>query len=192
MKETRATTRYARSFAELATEQGQLEQVYADMNYIQKVCNGNRELSILLNSPVIKTDKKQAILKQIFQENVSKLTASFLHLITAKRREPLLSSIAESFIQQYKVRKKILTAVITTASGLDEDIRKKVLALIQSGADSNLPDKPSAIELIEKINENLLGGFVLTVGDKRVDASIATQVKRLAMSFSENPYIKEY
>lgn len=192
MKETRASVRYARSFADLATEQGQLEQVYADMSYIQKVCNGNRELSVLLHSPVIKTDKKQAILKQIFQDNISKLTANFIHLITAKRREAFLPTIAESFIEQYKTRKKILTAVITTASGLDNDIRKKVLDLIKSGADSNLPDKPSAIELVEKINESLLGGFILSVGDKRVDASIATQVKRLAMSFSENPYIKEY
>ena len=78
-----------------------------------------------------------------------------------------------------------MTAVITTASGLDEDLRKKVLDLVRKSADSE-------IELIEKTNDKLIGGFTLQVGDKRVDASIAKQIKKLALSFNENPYIKEY
>ena len=106
-------------------------------------------------------------------------------LLTTKRREALLESIAESFVEQYKVKKKILTAVITTASGLDEELRKKVLNIVKQSANSE-------VELIEKTNDKLIGGFVLQVGDKRVDASIAKQVRKLALSFNENPYIKEY
>lgn len=185
MKGTRATIRYAKSFGDLAAEQGSLEKVYADMRLIHKTCSANRELSILLNSPIVKTDKKQSILKEIFHGKIFKLTEDFILLITSKRREALLESIAEAFVEQYKVRKKILTAVITTTFGLDEDLRKKVLELVKKSANSE-------IELIEKTNDKLLGGFILQVGDKRLDASIAKQVRRLAMSFSENPYIKEY
>ena len=185
MQGTRATSRYAKSLGDLAHEQGSLEKVYADMILIHKTCAANHDLSVLLKSPIVKTDKKQAILKEIFAGKISKLTELFILLITSKRREALLESVAEAFVEQYKVRKNILTAVITTASGLDEDLRKKVLQLVKNSANSE-------VELIEKTNEQLLGGFVLQVGDRRVDASIAKQIRKLAMDFSENPYVKEY
>lgn len=185
MKGTRATSRYAKSLADLATEQGALDKVYADMIMIHKTCTANKELLLLLKSPIVKIDKKQSVLKKIFSGKICKLTEQFILLLTSKRRESLLESIAESFVKQYKERKKILTAVITTASGLDESLQRKVLELVKSSAHSE-------VELIEKINPNLIGGFTIQVGDKRVDASIAKQVRKLAMAFSENPYIKEY
>ena len=75
--------------------------------------------------------------------------------------------------------------MVTSASGLDEDLRKKVLQVVQGSGHSE-------IELVEKINEKLIGGFTLQVGDKRVDASIAKQIRKLSQSFNENPYIKEF
>ncbi|MBI3500257.1 MAG: ATP synthase F1 subunit delta [Bacteroidetes bacterium] len=185
MKGTRASTRYAKSLADLATEQGVLDKVYADMILIDKICKASHELSLFLRNPIIKTDKKEKILKQIFSGKISKLTELFINLLTEKRRESFLESIAESFVDQYKERKKILTAIITTADGLDEDLRKKVLQLVKSSAYSE-------VELVEKTDKNIIGGFALQVGDKRVDASIAKQVRKLAMAFTENPYIKEY
>lgn len=185
MKATRASTRYAKSLADLATEQGVLDKVYTDMILIDKTCKASHELSTFLKSPIIKTDKKQKILKEIFTGKITKLSEMFIALLTAKRRESFLQSIAESFVNQYKERKKILTAVITTAEGLDEDLRKKVLELVSNSAYSE-------VELIEKRNPELIGGFTLQVGDKRIDASIQKQIRKLAMSFSENPYIKEY
>ena len=185
MKSTRASTRYAKSLADLATEQGSLDKVYADMILIHKTCADNHDLSLLLKSPIVKTDKKQSIIKEIFSGKISKLTEQFIFLLTIKRRESLLESIAESFVQQYKERKRILTAVITTAQGLDEGLRKKVLDIVKSSAYSE-------VELVEKTNPNLIGGFTLQVGDKRIDARIQKQIRKLAMSFTENPYIKEY
>lgn len=185
MKGSRAVSRYAKSLADLAAEQGTLEKVYADMHLVHKTCAESKDLSLLLKSPIVKTDKKQTILKQIFSDKVSKITEGFILLLTSKRREGLLEDIADSFVDQYKERKKILTAVITTADGLDESLRKKVLEIVKTGAHSE-------VELIEKTDKNLIGGFTLQVGDKRVDASIQKQIRKLAMSFSENPYIKEY
>src|ERR1051325_12143905 len=120
MKGTRAAGRYAKSLGDLANEQGSLEKVYADMNLIHKTCEETRDLSLLLKNPIVKTDKKQSILKEIFSGKISKLTEQFILLLTSKRRESLLEDIANSFVEQYKVRKKILTAIITTAQGLDE------------------------------------------------------------------------
>jgi F-type H+-transporting ATPase subunit delta len=184
MKGTRASSRYAKSLVDLATEQGVLDKVYADMTLIDKTCKASRDLSIFLSSPIIKTDKKQKVLKELFSGKVSKLTEIFIQLLADKRREAYLESIAESFSEQYKEKKKILTAVITTADGLDANLRTKVLELVKSSAYSE-------VELIEKTNKDLIGGFTIQVGDKRVDASIAKQVRKLAISFTENPYIKE-
>lgn len=185
MKGTRAAVRYAKALKELALEQGVLEKVRDDMKLIGSVCQSNHDFTVVMDSPVIKTDKKQAILNEVFKGKISKLTELFLHVLASKRRESYIEAIAIEFIKQFKEHKKILTALVTTASGLDDELRKKVLAVVQGSGHSE-------IELVEKINEKLIGGFTLQVGDKRIDASIAKQVRKLAMSFSENPYIKEY
>ena len=192
MKGTRASIRFAKALIDLATEQNSMDKIYADMYLINKTCKANHELVVLMESPIVRTDKKQSILKDIFSGKVSKVTELFMMLLTTKRREALLESIAESFAEQYKVKKKIITAVITTASGLDEELRKKVLDVVKQSANPDLPDRQAGVELIEKTNGKLIGGFVLQVGDRRVDASIAKQVRKLALSFNENPYIKEY
>jgi F-type H+-transporting ATPase subunit delta len=185
MKGTRAAVRYAKALKELALEQGVLEKVRDDMKLITSVCGSNHDFTVVMDSPIIKTDKKQAILNEVFKGKISKLTELFIQILAAKRRESYLEAIAIEFVKQFKEHKKILTAIVTTASGLDEELRKKVLEVVQGSGHSE-------IELVEKINEKLIGGFTLQVGDKRVDASLAKQVRKLAMEFSENPYIREY
>ncbi|MBI4946885.1 MAG: ATP synthase F1 subunit delta [Bacteroidetes bacterium] len=185
MEGTRAAVRYAKALKELALEQGLLEKVCDDMKLISSVCKNNHDFAVVLDSPIVKIDKKQAILKEIFQGKICKLTELFIHLLAAKRRESYIEAIAIEFVKQFKEHKKILTAIVTTASGLDESLRKKVMEVIKDGGQSE-------VELMEKINEKLIGGFTLQVGDKRIDASIAKQIRKLAMNFSENPYIKEY
>ncbi len=185
MKGTRAAVRYAKALKELSLEQGILEQVNDDMNLISSVLKNSHDLVVVLNSPIIKTDKKQNILSEIFKGKIDKLTELFMQVLAAKRREYYIEAIAIEFIKQYKKHKKILTAVVTTAAGLDDVLRKKVLEIVKGSSQSE-------VELIEKINDKLIGGFTLQVGDKRVDASLSKQVRKLTMSFSENPYIKEY
>lgn len=185
MKETRVATRYAKSLLDLALEQGVLEQVYADMLMIHNTCQQSGELSAFLKSPVIKTDKKKSVLTEIFSGKVSSITETFIILMASHKREAYLEPIAAEFIRQYKKHKRILTAVITTASGLDETLRRQVLGLVKKGAESE-------VELVEKIDKKLIGGFVLRVGDKQVDASIQRKLQDLRRGFSENPYVKEF
>jgi F-type H+-transporting ATPase subunit delta len=184
MTESRVSFRYAKSLVDLSLEKGQLEQVREDMQLVLDTIRENRDLSAMLKSPVIKTDKKQSILKAIFGGKIGVLSSEFITIITRKRREMELEGIADSFLSQYKTHKKILTAVITTASGLDKTLREKVLQIVKGGTNSE-------VELTEKVNKDLIGGFVLRVGDQQVDASILRQIKNLDRSFSENPYVKE-
>lgn len=186
MAESRVAHRYAKSLIDLSLEKGQLEQVSEDMRMVLETIRANRELSVVLRSPVIKTDKKQEIMKAIFGGQIGVITTEFVEIITRKRREGELEAIAEAFVFQYRKHKQILTAVITTAQGLDEKLRAQVMDIVKKSSGGN------SVELVEKTDKALLGGFILRIGDNQVDASVIRQIRNLERSFSENPYVKEY
>jgi F-type H+-transporting ATPase subunit delta len=185
MKETIVASRYAKSLLELAMEQGNLEQVKEDMQLLEKAINESRDLANFIKNPIIKTDKKTAVLKEIFENKISPLSQSFINLITQKKREVHLFSIAKDFLKQYNTHKRIMTAVITTARGIDETTRTRVLQMVTDSTKNE-------IELIEKIDPTLIGGFILEYGDKRVNTSISQKLNRLKREFKENPYIKNF
>ena len=124
-------SRYAKSLIDLSVEKKQLDETREDMKTVKKVCDENREFIVLLNSPIVKTDKKVEIMKAIFGKNVSKLSLSFLNLLAVKRRESFIPEIANAFDEQYKNKKNITTAVITTATCLDAKLKKRVLEIVK-------------------------------------------------------------
>ena len=77
-----------------------------------------------------------------------------------------------------------MTAIVTTASGIDDVIRKKIMDIVKGVSNSD-------VVLEERINKKIIGGYILRVGDKQVDASIARKLNSLKRSFKENPFIKE-
>jgi F-type H+-transporting ATPase subunit delta len=164
--------RYAKSLLELALEGNKLDAVRADMNLIEQVCAENREFVLFLDSPVIKTDKKLAVLAAVFQGKISDITMRFLNLVTKKHRESLISAIASAFDEQYKLHKNILTAVVTSANGLDNATKQKVLDLVKT-------QMKGEVELVEKIDPSAIGGFVLKIGDKQVNRTVAHQLSSM-------------
>lgn len=181
---TRVAARYAKSLLDLALEKGILEPVYNDMQFILNTCKSSRDLVLFLQSPIIKTDKKIAVLKEIFEGKIGPVTHAFINIITVKKREAHIEEIAESFVNQYKRHKNVLTAIVTSAVGLDDTLRKQVLDVVKRSINTE-------VELVEKVNKELIGGFVLRIGDQQVDASIHRMVRELSKSFSENPYVKQ-
>jgi F-type H+-transporting ATPase subunit delta len=177
-------SRYAKSLIDLAVETKQLEEVANDMRLIKKVCKENREFVILLESPVVKTDKKMAIFKSVFQGKISVTTQTFLDLIARKRREGYIDDIAYAFDEQYKTFKNITTAYITTAIPLDAAAKAKVIDIVKKNVTGE-------VELIEQIDKNLIGGFILTVNGKQVDTSIKRKLNNLRKDFSVNLYVPD-
>lgn len=164
--------RYAKSLKELATENNKLDVVRKDMKLVQQVCKENREFLLFLNSPVIKTDKKISVLNSIFKGKVSDLTLTFLSVTAKKHRESYIPEMAEAFDEQYKKDQNIFSAVVTSASGLDDKTRQKVLDLVKS-------QLKGEVELVEKVDPATIGGFILRIGDKQVDRSVARQLSNL-------------
>lgn len=165
-------TRYAKSLMELALESNKLEAVRTDMKAVKNLCEQNHEFALFLDSPIIKTDKKISVLNEVFKGKISDLTLSFLTLIASKHREALVKEIAEAFDEQYKQSKNIFTAVVTSAKGLDSTTKNKVLDLVKA-------QTKGEVELVEKIDANTIGGFILKIGDKQIDRSVARQLSEV-------------
>ena len=184
MRNTRATSRYAKSLLDLAKEQNTLELCNTDMISVVSLCQNSRELVLLLKSPVVKTDKKLAIIAEVFV-GCSPLVLSFINLITKKKREAFLFEIAQGFLKLYKIDQGIESATLTTATPLDQDTRKQVLDFIKKQG-------VSQVDLTEQVDESLIGGAILRLGDKQLDASVARHIKDLKQSFNKNLYIKDF
>lgn len=181
MKNPKVAARYAKSLKDLAKEQGKLDECHSDMELILNACKESKDFDRLLMSPVINTDKKLAILREILSGKISELSMAFVEIITRKRREMLLESIAEAFILLYNHFKDIHTATITTATPLTDELREAVKNVIKK-------EQNGEIQLEEHVDEDLIGGFVLRLGDKQFNASIRQKLYDLEQEFSKNTY----
>jgi F-type H+-transporting ATPase subunit delta len=184
MSDIRVASRYAKSLLDLAIEKGTLEQVRQDMLLLDKTVQQNRDYQLMLKNPIIKHDKKLAILKAIFDGKVSPMTSLFLEIVTKKHREAVLESMPKEFENQYNLKMNIQRATITTAVPLDAAQREEFNRLVAARTGKT-------IQLDEKIDPSLIGGFVLTIGDKQVDDSIKSSLQRLRNKFNDNSYISK-
>jgi F-type H+-transporting ATPase subunit delta len=183
MRNPRLASRYAKSLIDLAIEKGQLEQVFADMQWLQAACKSNPDFVNLLRSPIIKADAKKKIVGAVTAGKVGQMTEAFNTLLITKSREGNLPEIIGAFIAAYKEYKNIQTVKLTSASVISDAVKNEIVAQIKkTGGFEN-------VELEQKVDESLIGGFVLQVGDKLVDASIAYDLKHIARQFDNNDFI---
>ena len=185
MKATRLTSRYAKSLLSLSIEQNILSKTFSDMKHIQNICSENKDLSLLLKSPIIKTDKKLSILSKVFSSYVSETTMTFINIITSKKREIYLEGIAESFISLYKTHNDIETVTLTTSHPINEKTKLEILDFVKKNGKQK-------VEITQVIDEELLGGMIIRMGDKQLDASVSRNIKKLKKSFNKNLYIKDF
>ena len=176
--------RYAKSLFELALESGKLEEVRKDMDLMLDVCLNNKDFRQLLISPVIRPDKKIAVMDAIFAGKIEDLTRKFYRLLSNKRRERFLEGIARQFIARYKKHHNIHIIEIRAAVPLSETLREKVIDIIETRTGGT-------VELIEIIDKSLIGGFIVSDEGRRYDASLTRTIKKLKKEFEENLYIRE-
>ncbi len=172
MQNHRAASRYAKSLIGLALEQKVLEEVHSDMLLFTAVAQENRVFAVMLKNPIITHDKKKNILHALFEKRMHKMTLLIFDLITSKNREGLLEQIAKEFEVQYNAFKGLQSADIATTIALDEKLRSRFEALV-----NDISGKKAILK--ETIDEDLVGGFVLDVGDLRLDRSIKSQLSHI-------------
>lgn len=183
MPNPRLAARYAKSLIDLAIEKGQLEQVFADMQWLAAVNKSNKDFVNLLRSPIIKADVKKKILEAVTTGKLGPIVSGFNTLLITKGREGNLPEIVTAFIDQYKKYKNIQVIKLTTAAPVSDSLKNAIVDQVKKTAGYQ------NIELEEKVDPALIGGFVLQVGDQLVDASIAYDLKAIAKQFENNDFI---
>lgn len=183
MQNPRLANRYAKSLIDLSIEKNQLEAVYADMKYIQAVCASNKDFVSLLKSPIIKADKKGNIVNAVTAGKVSEITKLFNQLLVNKGRETELPEIVEAFIEQYNAIKGIHVVTLTTATAVSDAIKTSIENKVK------VAQGIGNIELHTKVNEDLIGGFVLEFNNNLVDASIARDLRDVKKQFEKNVFV---
>jgi F-type H+-transporting ATPase subunit delta len=181
MSEIQVASRYAKSLIDLAEEQSALEAVKADVESFVNVVRQSSQLQAVLRNPIIGIDKKKAILQQLFGENSSKVVMAFFNIVISKGRSEILYATAKEFLNEYDRRQGVITAVVTSAAPLTEAQKSQIADLVIAATNKK-------IVLEANIDPSLIGGFILKVGDRQVDASIASSLNKLKKEFAQKVY----
>jgi F-type H+-transporting ATPase subunit delta len=176
MSGIRAAIRYAKAILEIADSKGVASEVSADMTLIAKTITGNTELTHFIQNPLIKTDTKKDVVIEVFA-SVNPVTQSLFHLLLENKRFEILAAIAVEYNNLFDVMNGVEVAKVTTAFPMDAALEAKVLAKI-----ATFSDKKVTIE--NTVDASIIGGFILRIGDKQYNASVANRLHVLKRELS--------
>lgn len=178
MAGARAAIRYAKAVLSLASDEKTSEVVNSEMKLIATTISQNKELSDVLKSPVVNSSIKKSVLLEVFN-NSSKSVLNLIDTLISNNRIDILNDVAQKYNQLFDASRGIELATVTTAVALTEDLKKKVLAKAKelTGKD---------IEVENVIDESIIGGFILRIGDIQYNASITNQLNKLKKEFILN------
>lgn len=179
MNGSRLASRYARALFQLAKEKNQIEMVRQDLSTLTGLLQESAEFKWLLESPVITGSEKTRIAKKVLTGIVEPITLDFLQLLIHHRRESNLASTCRMFIELYKTDQGILDAKVESAVAMD----KALLDGLKKRLEESSHQK---IEMTTETNEALIGGFILTLEDQQLDASVQSKLKRIEQELRES------
>ena len=173
------TTPYAEALLQVVNENDQTEIMVEEVKQLLTLINDTPELRKTLSSPVFEKETKKKIIMEIFSEKINSSLLNFLKLLADRQRIDILTSILDRFLEIYRENSNIALATVTSAVELTDEqkglITKKIINI--AGTEK--------LELVTKIDPSLIGGFVASVGSKVIDASLASQIRKLGLSLSK-------
>lgn len=178
MSGSRAAIRYAKAVLSIAVDKNSTEAVNGDMQLITKTLSQSDDLSQMLQSPIVKSSDKKAVLLAVFS-NATTDTTNLINTLIANNRLSMLSHVAESYTKLYNESRGRQKASVTTAVPLTDKLKSQVLAKVKE-----LTGKDAEVNNI--IDESILGGFILRVGDIQYNASISNKLEKLKREFTIN------
>lgn len=183
MRGTRAAQRYAKAILSLAKDKNSAEAVNKDMQTISATVLNSRDLENMLTSPVIKNSIKKSALLEIFKE-IDAITKGAIDILLENGRINILHLVARQYIILFNELNNLKQAVVTTAVPLDKGLEEQVLAKVKelTGSQATLKNV---------VDEDILGGFVLRVGDLQYDASVARNLARLERELKDDTYVSK-
>lgn len=178
MNDSRLASRYAKALFLLAKERNLVDQVKQDLSSLAGLLENSPEFKWLLESPVIMASEKARMVKDTLSGAVEPETLDFLQLLIRHRREANLPSTCRMFTELFKADHGILDASVESAIPLDV----KFLDGLKKQLEESSRRK---IDMKTETNEALIGGFILTLEDQQLDASVQSKLKRIRQELRE-------
>ncbi len=173
------TTPYAEAFLQVAENSKEVDKVISQAKSLLEIWNNSPELSEAMSSPVLEVEAKKAAIEKLFSKKITTSFLNFLNLLADRKRIGYLDSVLERLLELYREQRNIALATVTSATELDEEHQKEILKKIQTIAGTD------NLELDLQVDPSLIGGFVVNVGSKVIDASLSGQVRRLGLELAK-------
>lgn len=171
MNLSKISVRYSKALFLASQQNNVLERVNDDMLLLYNTCLEIEEFNKLLENPIVSLSSKRKIIETVFSGKVHEVTLSFLYLILKNNREVFLENITRVFLDLYRKKMGFVSVSLTTAISIDDNLRKKIIEMINTAYKAN-------VEMTESVNKNILGGFKLQIEDKLLDASVSTSLNK--------------
>ena len=172
MNNGKISIRYAKALLSSAKEAKVEEKVYSEMTTLESAFTQIQLLKQAMTNPTLTKEEKIKLLNSVFNNKASKLTQGFINLVVENGREDYFHRIALSFQELYRKDKNIVVTHLTTAIELDEPLKKKIINSVEE-------QENSKVELRTEVNPDIIGGYILAIDGKRLDASIIRQLSKL-------------
>jgi len=170
--------RYAKALFSFAQDKGAEETVYKEMSTLAQSFASHLSLKSVLDNPVMRSKEKQKLICTAAGTQVSDVFVRFINLVLSQKREVHLQSIALMYLDIYRKAKLISIGTLVTASPLGAETEERMKKML-------MKDKKGTLEFKTSVDPELLGGFVFGIDTYRLDASIATQLKRVKNQFMD-------
>jgi len=178
MEGTRAAKRYAKAVINLAKDQNTVEAVNNDMMLITNTVTNSKDLSDMLQNPVLRSEIKKSALLEVFKDS-NAITVGLIDTLISNKRINILNEVASRYNQLYDKYRGSEVAIVTTAIPLTDDLKSKVLAKAKELTGNDVVVK-------NIVDESIIGGFILRVGDIQYNASITNKLNKLKREFKLN------
>ena len=167
---------YARSAFALADQQGAAESLQDELEELVKQLDKEPALENFLTSPLVEIGERQQMLDRLFAGQMSEILLDTLQVMNRKGRSGLVRALAEAYRQEFEERTGRVTVTVRTAVALSESLRQQLLE-----ATSRFTGREAS--LMETVDESLIGGMILLVGDQKIDSSVAKELRQLEAQF---------
>ncbi|BBB91527.1 MAG TPA: ATP synthase F1 subunit delta [Methylomusa anaerophila] len=164
--------RYSQAIYEIASEKNMMDQVEAQLNLVQSAIAGYSDLSTLMYHPQVPAQAKKETVNKIFANELDDFVRNFLFLLIDKRREAALPAIVREYVKLANAARNILEAEVITAKALNPEQQRTL-------ADKISKVTCKKVVLKSHVNEEILGGVIVKIGDKLIDGSVVRQLKSL-------------
>lgn len=172
------TSPWAEAFLQVADSRNETEQVIEQVRSLRSLWDESPELRHAMASPVLEVEAKKKALDNLFGSSLSPSFLNLLRLLADRQRISLLDAVLDRVLELYRQQNNIALATVTSAVALSEEQQQQISdkARLVAGTEK--------VEIQQHVDSSLIGGFVLSVGSKVIDASLAGQVRRLGLELA--------